>query len=329
MPENVPQSPASTEYNVESRTVLAFRVDDQKLQTSLPPGWAAMAAGQGPSHGANLNVIFAERLLVQGGDEEPMAGQATNQIVVVAVPVKPAGGYPGGVFIALGLSAQAAGAPGPYGVFAVGTAEVERLLRAPSDDTHRSTECWTFRGDAGLTFDLRLGYTRRTPARSHTETVAYSAKDPNFHRTYYADQGADVLRSVPGGVDRVSDFEFHAVGGDGSPLAQSLEGLSAPVSVVSLPWTVRRAVIAPPAALLGLQSLHPADFALGYSAREQTMWADSPYQPRENGMIERGDPVWLDKEVLPGGRGVCRVKLADGRLRYVAEAGRLRRQDQL
>jgi hypothetical protein len=49
------------------------------------------------------------------------------------------------------------------------------------------------------------------------------AMKPDFRRTYQIEQGLDVVRSVPAGIDRVSMFSFKAVGPKLAPLFDGLE----------------------------------------------------------------------------------------------------------
>jgi hypothetical protein len=228
------------ELNVEARTVLAFSVEEAVVNDLLPVGWKATPAQAGPSAGANVNLIFADRLLVQNADGTPVQGQATNQLAVVAVPAQHVDSGARGVVIASGLSARDEGAPGPYEVFSKAEVSVERVLSSGAGETREAAERWNFAGGDGEQFQLRLRYVRGVPTRSETETRAYSRKKPGFYRIYRADQGADVLRSSATNVDAISEFEFNAQGLRISSLFNGSERL---ISVISIPWTVRRAFL--------------------------------------------------------------------------------------
>jgi hypothetical protein len=228
------------ELNVESRTVLAFRVADAAIQKLLPAEWSAVPNAAGPSQGTNLNLIFTDRLLVQEASSEPMPGQATNQLVVLAVPARRHDATAQGVLILFGLSAQPAGAPGPYGVFQAATAATERLLSSTGMNERVAAEKWHFAAASGEQLSLQLEYQRGIPARSASVTRAYSADNPQFFRTYHADQAVDVLRSSLTNVDRISHLTFSARGGLLDDLFDGSEQL---VSVYSLPWTVRQAFL--------------------------------------------------------------------------------------
>lgn len=228
------------ELNVEARTVLAFRVRDEALNGLLPEGWQAAPIEGGPSKGANLNLIFTDRLLVQQADGQPLPGQATNQLAVIALPaVHPQTGARC-VVIAMGLSARAEGAPGPYGVFEPAEVDMERLVRTGPEGARVGEEQWHFRGGSGEQLRLRLQYAAGVPGRSSSDTTAYSAKNPGFYRVYRADQGAVVLQGNGVAPDATLKVDFGAMG---PRLGRVLDGSQQLVSVLSVPWTVRRAFV--------------------------------------------------------------------------------------
>jgi hypothetical protein len=241
MSPHLPPSPADVpdESNVETRTVLAFTVRLEALAAWLPAGWQPAPASDGPAQGANLNVIFADRLLVQTAE-----GATTNQLAVLAIPARRTDGVAAGVLIAYGLSAQAAGSPGYYQVFVPAKVGTERTARTAAGTAHVA-EHWDFASADGEQLTLALEYTRGVPRRSSTTTEAYSAHNPARHRTYRADQGASVLRSVPLGTDALSRLSFQAAG---PRLAALFDGSEQLVSVIALAWTVRQAFLPVPGA---------------------------------------------------------------------------------
>src|SRR4051794_36435585 len=105
-------SESLTELNVESRIVLAYAVTETAVRSLLPQGWTSAPAETGPSQGANLTIIFSDRLLVQNSDGQPLPDQATNQLAVVVVPAHQPDTAARGVMIVFGISARVAGAPG-------------------------------------------------------------------------------------------------------------------------------------------------------------------------------------------------------------------------
>lgn len=231
----LPPTEVLDESNVEIRTVLAFAVPSAALTPWLPTGWQPAPIAAGPAQGANLNVIFADRLLVQDA-----GGAASNQLAVLAFPARHPDGQTMGVIIAYGLSAQAACAPGYYQVFVPATATTERTSRTGSGSSH-VVEHWDFASADGERLLLELEYTRSVPQRTSTTTEAYSGKDPSRHRTYRADQGASVLRSTHSPTtDAVTALNFQACG---PQLAVLFDGSEQLVSITALAWTVRQAFL--------------------------------------------------------------------------------------
>jgi uncharacterized protein (TIGR02246 family) len=237
MASSTPDSEILTEMNVEARTILAYQAPQKALEDLLPPEWVLTPPDTGPSTGANLNLIFSDRLIVQTADGRPEPGDATNQIAVLAAAGQNARTGARGVLILYGLSAKPSGAPGPYGVFSPADADVERILTSRSPENGMATERWNFHSENGDQIHLQLSYSRNVPVRSDTETRAYSAKNPDFYRIYRADQGAVILRSGATGTDSVVENHLKASGPLLGPLFDGTEHL---VSITSIPWTVRR-----------------------------------------------------------------------------------------
>ncbi len=228
------------ELNVETRIVLGFKVAEDILEKLLPLGWQSTPPEAGPSKGANLNVIFADRLLVQNADGLPIDGQATNQLAVIAVPARHLVSNAQGVLIVFGLSSKAEGTPGPYGVFAPADVICERGLTVSQDEKVEVNENWDFSGENGSRIGVQLQFKRGVPTRSQTETKAFSYKNPSFYRIYRADQGADVLYSKMNNVNSTLIEPSYQVSFLGLEPSKDKAEL---ISIISLPWTVRRAFL--------------------------------------------------------------------------------------
>jgi hypothetical protein len=308
-----------TELNVESRTILAFRVDQAQLQAFLPAGWRENPPQTGPSKGSNVNVIFSERLLVQNAAGEALIGQAVNHIAVVAIPAQHIESGRIGVMISFGLSGREEGAPGPYGVFLPSESYVERIWKAGPADSRQLAERWSFSSQNGDSLNCKLQYPRSLPTRSTSQTVAYSAKDPDFYRVYDADQSLDILSSTVTGSGDISAAVFESRG----PRLAALFMRAELISVASQPWIVRRVFVPCHAAVLQLQGLDPGAYAFSCRIRRRTLWVDSPVRPRENGSLAAGEQVWIDKKLPENAVGMCKVKLADNQLRYIVDVGSL------
>jgi len=198
-------------YNIKSRTILLFKVDEAYMGNVLPVGWKSSPISD-PNHpavGANLLIIFSDRQIVQTADNGLVNGNAINQLVIAVVEAEHPGTDEKGVIIAYGLSAKPEGAPGPYGVYSLAKdSNVERVFASTPYEAKKGKEIWNFTGENGEQFYLNLNYESAVPNRSNSTTRAYSSKDPVFYRIYIADQGVVPLRSIPHGIDKISNLEF-------------------------------------------------------------------------------------------------------------------------
>src|SRR3712207_3577397 len=85
----LPSAGAETlsEASSEARTYLYFQVPEAAAQQMLPAGWQASPAAAGPARGANLVLVFLDRLLLQDAQGRPVAG-GTGQSLVLFVPAR-------------------------------------------------------------------------------------------------------------------------------------------------------------------------------------------------------------------------------------------------
>jgi hypothetical protein len=77
----------------------------------------------------------------------------------------------------------------------------------------------------------------RSPAPSKPETKPRSATDPTIIRLYKFDQGVDVVRSVPAGIDRVQTYVLRVTVPELRPL---FDGSEKVVSIALVPWYLRQ-----------------------------------------------------------------------------------------
>jgi hypothetical protein len=225
--------------DVSARTHLAFQVSDATAQRLLPPGWQVSAPQSGPSRGANLTVALLDRMIIQDAEGQPVPGESLNYVMVLVVQARHGATGASGPMIVCGFSAKPEGVPGAYGNFVLADGRLERTFRAGAQGTRENEERWSFTTDDGEQLEVRLRYTPGTPARSpNVETRNYSPEfQDGFYRLYRSDQGTNLLRSAVTGVNRISELSFSA---RGPRLGAAFDGSERLVSVVSLPWQVRR-----------------------------------------------------------------------------------------
>lgn len=129
------------------------------------------------------------------------------------------------------------GAPGPYKNSVPVTVQMEQTLKGSGLEPASGSEVWEVRDAGGGTIELRLQYQRGVTARVKAESKPRSAVDANFFRIYRVDQGLDVVRSVPTGVNRVQQYSLRVTIPE---LRKIVDGSEQLVSVSLLPWYVRQ-----------------------------------------------------------------------------------------
>jgi hypothetical protein len=129
-------------------------------------------------------------------------------------------------------------APGPYkNSIPAATVRAEQTLKGAGLEPATGSEVWEVRDAAGGTIELRLQYQRGVPSRIKAENKPGSAVEPNFFRIYRVDQGVDVVRSVPGGIDRVQQYSLRVTMAE---LRKMFDGTEQLVSVSVVPWYLRQ-----------------------------------------------------------------------------------------
>jgi hypothetical protein len=212
------------------RTVLAFKVPDATAQKLLPQGWSASPPSTGPSKDANLNVVLVDQLTVQNPDGSP--GE-TFSIAALSVPAKKTGTDVTVPMVVGGFASIPSYVPGPYGVFSLATATVDRHIHTDPTGKTNVEESWEFKSDGGDAIRLELQFARGVAIRSKAEALPHSGVKPDFYRIYRIEQAADVVRSAATGTDRAEKYTFKATGGKLSPLFDGSEQL---ISITSLPF---------------------------------------------------------------------------------------------
>jgi hypothetical protein len=224
----------------EARTVLSFGVSEAALQKFVPAGWRLSPPENGPSKGANVDLVLVENLTVQGPDGKP---QDNLRLGALGFPAKKTRRDATVPMVFAGFSSDASYVPGAYGAFVLGKATLIRNSRIEPDGKSSADESWDFKADGGAGISVQLQFIRAPTARAKIETRVYSAKNPGFYRFYRIEQAVDVVRSSEVGVDRVRKVAYKVTG---SNLAQLFDGSEQLVSIASVPWYTRQVFIPSP-----------------------------------------------------------------------------------
>jgi hypothetical protein len=218
--------------NVDSRTILAFKVADAAVQKFLPGSWEPDVATAGPAKDVNLRVTFIDRMV-----NEDAEGKALDpvRIATLTIPAKMKGSETRGTVIFRAYVTDARAIPGPYGISVHASANMERKVRIDPAGATTVEESWNFQSQDGDSIQLQIQYVRGAFPRGKAEVKLYSAVKPEFYRIYRSEQSTDVVRSAT--ADRVQKVQFKASGPKLSPLFDGSEQL---IGVTSNPWYTRQ-----------------------------------------------------------------------------------------
>ena len=220
---------------IDTRIALALRVGQAELQRWLPASWQVDPVATGPSKDANLMMTFIDRLLDQDAEGKPV-GVPTYRVVALSIPAKHPQIGPASLSIR-GFNSSSEGVPGFYKSAVPATIRREQTLKGPSGEPGSVAEWWEMRDSKGGTIELRVQYQRGTPSRVKGEVKPRSGVDPALWRIYRFEQGVDVVRSVPAGIDRVQSYQLRV---SVPELAKLFDGSEQLVSIAAIPWYTRQ-----------------------------------------------------------------------------------------
>jgi hypothetical protein len=223
--------------NADVRTALYFRTSDAAAQKLLPDGWEPSSIPAGPFKGSNVVLVLIDSIWSADAAGKPVAPFRGSALAVLA---KKKGTEATVIMIASGITTRD-GAPGAYGVYAPGLVAIERKVSIGADGKSSADEHWILRADDGNSTELQIQYGRGETTQSKVESKNYSGARPDFFRIYRWDQVADMVKSAPTGVDRVTKYSLKATGSRWGALFDGSEQL---VGVVSLP-SYSRAIFLP------------------------------------------------------------------------------------
>ena len=222
--------------NVDNRIVVGLRVEKAQLQSWLPAPWQVNPVEKGPLKDTNLFVLFVDRLLNQDAQGESYAG-GTFRIVALVAPAKHLQRGESALFV-LRIYAphEDISLYNPYKNTVQATIRREQTIKSTDLEPGTVSEFWEALDRAGGVMQLRLEYQRAIPRRAKQEMKPHSSVEPTFFRIYRIDQGSDLIKSVPIGLDRVQSYKFQVTI---SELSKLFDGTEQVVGIVSVPWYVR------------------------------------------------------------------------------------------
>ncbi len=221
---------------VDTRLMVALRVGEGELSKVLPPTWQTMMIPGGPLKGANFFFVFIDSFLVQDAQGKPDKGGISHK-VVFAVPAKHAQTGEIATVVIGGFTADVQEVPGPYKNFSLATIRREQTLKWGRIEAGAGEEFWEARNTRGGIIELKIQYQRALPSRAKLEQKIYSAVEPNFFRIYRLDQGMDIIKSIPAGIDRVQNYQFRIVVPE---LGKIFDGTEQLVGIATIPLYIRQ-----------------------------------------------------------------------------------------
>jgi hypothetical protein len=225
------------EFSSEARFQLDLAVPAAALAAYLPAGFTSNVSAQGAAKDCNLRAVFIDRVTVNGPDGKPV-GKGSNRLVYLVAPVKDAGGANAQLVIG-GITEDPADAPGPFGVYLLGTTHMmERSLANTTESQN-----WNFGASTGEHLELHIKFERGVGNKGNAaDTKFYSAKTPAFFQISRQEQVLDILRNVTTNpADRVKEFSFK---GSGGSYAKLLDGTEKVLSWDNIVW-INRSVLLP------------------------------------------------------------------------------------
>lgn len=219
--------------NIDSRVVLAYKVDDAAAQAFLPEGWSLVTLPKGPFAGANLLVAFIDRHLdldPEGKPVDPYSGRSVAILNYGASPDVP------GVRFFVTRVYETPPVANSYGNGVAAVISHDTNSKGPAEGERQQQEMWSVRPDTGGEINLSLSYLSGRATWSSSEAMPHSSVTPEFHRIYRYQQLADLAMSVPMGKPLNGEISFAS---SVPELSGLFDGNEALVGVLAIPVYVR------------------------------------------------------------------------------------------
>ena len=188
---------------VESRMLLAFKVNDQAAQTLLPEGWKLLTLPKGPFAGTNLMVSFMDKQLSRGADGKPLDPYSSRSAAILNYGVK-AGVKGARMFVTQVYETPPIVNPYENSV----SASISRSTSVDDSKNHKDT--WSVKPETGGEINLSLSYQSGKAGWKAAVATPYSNKKSDFHRIYKYEQVAELLKSKALGKELKGEISFQS-----------------------------------------------------------------------------------------------------------------------
>ena len=219
--------------NKDERVVVAVQVDEAAAQAWLPAGWRLSPNSKGTLKGANLLVVFVDRLINLDEQGKPTAG-GTFRTITLLMPAKheQTGALAAFVIRIYGPHASS----GPFKNSVQATVRREASAEGANLEPGEGSEVWKARAVNGGEIEFEMAYRRGMPALAKREVALRSAVDPDLAYLYRYEQLVDFVKSVPGNTHRVQDYALRVTVPELEPMFNGGEEL---VGIAVVPWYTR------------------------------------------------------------------------------------------
>lgn len=184
----------------DTRTLAAFQVNSEALAEWLPDTHVSAPYGGGSFQGANLLMMFIDRMLHQDSEGKPKNGGAYRMMALIVPGIDSESGE-SSTFIARVYS-PGEGA-GPYKTAVQSEVSHTVSLSGTGSEPLSGRHVWQIEQGSG-SLEIAFDYTAGVPGRKVGESVLSTPLDASVKRIYRYDQLTDVVLSTPKGIDRTS-----------------------------------------------------------------------------------------------------------------------------
>jgi len=224
--------------NVDSRIIVALQVGQAELQSWLPTSWQVSPIPKGPMKGANLYLLFVDRLLDQDAQgKRAKWGGICRAVALVALAKHAQTGKPALFVIRIFAPHEDINLYNPYKNSVRATIRREYTVKGANLEPGAASDVWELRDSAGGIIKFQIEYQRAVPRRVKQELRPRSSVEPDFFRIYRVDQGMDLIKSIPAGIDRVQSYKLHVTV---SELRKMFDGSEKVVGILAIPFYIRK-----------------------------------------------------------------------------------------
>jgi hypothetical protein len=237
LPATQAQAETLHESAILYRIYVAYSVDQKAAQAWLPSPWNAVSVPKGPFMGANLYILFNDKLITQDGEGKPNKGGTHCQVTLVAFGKNQ---QTGEVAVFVIRTYWPYDDSSVYKNAVKATVSREATIKGATSESGEGSEVWKVQDSAGGILEFRMDYQRTGPNRKKQETKVRSSVEPDFFRIYRDDYADDLVKSIPVGIDRVKNYQFRTTM---SELSKMFNGSEKLVGISVNPCRVRQAFL--------------------------------------------------------------------------------------